>query len=116
MVWCSAWILSGYSSMQNFELLIWKTTELCPIYGNLVWFGMVRSGWFGFELYGVWVLPRCSCMQNFEQKNQQSYGWVKDVLFGFGMVRFGLGLNGMVLGYCLGVVACKISSSWLEKQ
>ena len=49
-VWNS--IVHGYCldivSIQNFELLIGKTTELWPIYGNLVWFGMVRSGlvWF----------------------------------------------------------------------
>ena len=29
---------------------------------------------------------------------------------------FGFVLNGMVHGYCLDVVECKILSSWLEKQ
>ena len=33
-----------------------------------------------------------------------------------GMVWLGLVLNSMVHGYCLDVVLCKISSSWLEKQ
>ena len=34
----------------------------------------------------------------------------------FGLVRSGLVLNGMVHGYCLYVVPCKIPSSCLEKQ
>ena len=41
--WYGAWILSRCSSLQNFEFLAWKTTELGSIYRNLVWFGMVRS-------------------------------------------------------------------------
>ena len=40
----------------------------------------------------------------------------KGHLIWFGMVWFGLVLNGMVDGYFLDAVACKISSSWLEKQ
>jgi len=41
--------------MQSVELLILKTTELCPIYVNLVWFGLIWLGliWSAFELYGV---------------------------------------------------------------
>ena len=34
----------------------------------------------------------------------------------YSQVWFGLGLNGMVQGYCLDVVPCKILSSQLEKQ
>ena len=55
LVWYGTWILYGYSSMQSVELLILKTTELCPIYVNLVWFGLIWLGliWSAFELYGV---------------------------------------------------------------
>ena len=33
-----------------------------------IWFGLVWLGlvWFGFEWYGIWVMSRCSYMQNLE--------------------------------------------------
>ena len=34
----------------------------------------------------------------------------------YGQVWFGLVLNGMVHGYCVDVVPCKIMSSWFEKS
>ena len=35
---------------------------------KVIWFGLVWLSlvWFGFELYGAWVLYRCSSMQNVE--------------------------------------------------
>ena len=71
---------------------------------NLVWFGMVRYGlvWFGFEWFGTWVMSRCFYML----EKQQSYGRFKDI--GFGLVWLGLVWSGMVNGYCLDVIPCKI--------
>ena len=83
---------------------------------------MVRSGLVlngmvhGYCLYEVpckisrsWLEILSSCLEK-----QLSYGQFKDIWYG--LVCFGLVLNGMVHGYCLDVVPCKILISWLEKQ
>ena len=39
----------------------------CKLFGQ-IWYGLVWLGlvWFGYELYGAWVLYKCSSMQNVE--------------------------------------------------
>ena len=48
---------------------------------DLVWFGMVR---FGFEWYGIWVISRCTNMQNFELWSFQCHGFGKIAARGAG--------------------------------
>ena len=46
----------------------WLEKQLCYCQFKFIWFGLVWLSlvWFGFELYGAWVLYRCSSMQNVE--------------------------------------------------
>ena len=103
MVWYGAWVLSRYSSMQN--LSSWFEKQLSYTQFMEIWFGLVLNCMvYGYCLAIVACKISSSWLEK-QQENQQSYGWVKEMLFGlvwfgFGMVRFSLGLNGMVHGYC----------------
>ena len=63
-------------------------------------------------------LSRCSSIKNFELLAYIATElWpILEYLVWYGYIWFGLVLKGMVHGYYLDVVPCKISSSYLEKQ
>ena len=86
-----------------------KLTHICF---DLVPYGMV---WFGFVWYDIWVLSRYTAMQNF-----RLLAWKKTELWPFlsYLVWYDLvcfDFVWMLCGYCLDVLVCKISRSYIEQ-